>query len=229
MIPLPGHAAVDARYGLFPLVQPPGEKDLLLASLDSEELARGRRLLDREKGEKLLVGRGILRRVLAGETGMEASAIRFREGAAGKPHLLEQPPGLPLFFNVSHSGDHLAVAVARGVEVGVDLEEVRQDLDFEPMARRYFSEREQDDLFYLAPDLRLAAFYRCWTRKEAYLKGTGSGFSQPSTCFDVSLLPDEKPALLAHRLVPAGMDRWAIIDLPAPPGYSAAVAILKQN
>jgi len=95
------------------------------------------------------------------------------------------------------------------------------------MARRYFSQHEQEDLFTLLPEERLAAFYRCWTRKEAYLKGTGTGFSQPSTSFDVSLLPQQAPALLAHRGSPAEMDRWSICDLPVPEGYCAAIAVEK--
>jgi 4'-phosphopantetheinyl transferase len=92
------------------------------------------------------------------------------------------------------------------------------------MALRYFSVREQSELLSLPEDRHLAAFYRCWTRKEAYLKGCGSGFSQPCDSFDVSLLPGAPPALLQHRTSPYEPARWKIIDIPVPAGYCAALA-----
>lgn len=225
MIPVPGHQAVRAAYRLFPLESPDYHGERLLASLTEDELKRGDRLLDKKKGEQFLVGRGLLRKALAELAGVEPESVRLDEGGCGKPYLPGQPVEGFLSFNLSHAGRQLLLAVAYGAEVGVDLEEVRQDLEFAPMARRYFSQREQEELFSLAPGVQLAAFYRCWTRKEAYLKGTGTGFTQPSTCFDVSLLPHEKPALLAHRLSPAEVGRWNICDLPMPRGYCAAIAV----
>jgi len=74
----------------------------------------------------------------------------------------------------------------------------------------------------------LAAFYRCWTRKEAYLKGCGSGFSQPSTCCDVSLLPAHPPAVLEHRINFAEPERWRLTDFTVPTGFCAALAMKGQ-
>jgi 4'-phosphopantetheinyl transferase len=93
------------------------------------------------------------------------------------------------------------------------------------MAQRYFSEREQADLFTLPEDEQLSAYYRCWTRKEAYIKATGTGFSQPSNGFDISILPGEAPAILAHSVRPGGVGRWKLLDLEAPEGYCAALAV----
>ena len=225
MIPVPGHEASRLRFRLISLEQPEADRERLLSSLTEEELRRGDRLIDRVKAQRFLVGRGVLRQTLAGVVGVEPGEVRFSEGEFGKPYLSHQPGGEPVSFNVSHAGSYLLLAVGHGAEAGIDLEEVREDLDFAPMARRYFSQREQDDLFTLLPEERLAAFYRCWTRKEAYLKGTGTGFSQPSTSFDVSLSPQQAPALLAHRGSPAEVDRWSICDLPMPKGYCAAIAV----
>ena len=228
-MPVPGHGASRVLYRLVSLEQAATERERLVSSLAGEELLRGNRLIDRGKAELFLLGRGVLRQTLSGVVGMEPGEIRFSEGEFGKPYLSEQAEGDPIGFNVSHAGSYLLVAVGHGAEVGVDLEEVRQDLDYAPMARRYFSRREQEDLFALEPQERIAAFYRCWTRKEAYLKGTGSGFSRPSTSFDVSFLPHQAPALLAHRGSAAEVDRWTIRDLPAPEGYLAAIAIEDKN
>lgn len=225
MIPVPGHEAVRAGYRLLSLELPAAERECLLASLSEDELKRGDRLLDRNKAAQFLVGRGLLRKTLAELTGVEPGSVKFSEGEFGKLNLAGQAEEGSLHFNLSHAGQLLLLAVAHGAEVGVDLEEVRQDLEFAPMARRYFSQREREELFSLAPEEQLASFYRCWTRKEAYLKGTGAGFSQPSTCFDVPLLEHEEPSLLAHRLIPAEVDRWSICDLPMPRGYCAAIAV----
>lgn len=225
MIPVPGHEAVRAQFRLAALERPEPEKRRLLALLDDAELRRGNRLLDAKKREFFLVGRGLLREILADLTGLQPREVKLVEGEFGKPYLPPHQGADGLRFNVSHAGDKLLVGICYGAEVGVDLEEVRQDLAFRPMAERYFSLREREELFGLEPARQLAAFYRCWTRKEAYLKGAGSGFSQPSTGFDVSLLPDEPPALLAHRGDPDEVRRWSIVDLPVPEGYRAALAI----
>lgn len=225
MIPVPGHEGNRVLFRLVSLELPEGERERLAGLPTADELRRGERLLDRAKGEQFVVGRGVLREVLAGVIGVEPGEIRFSVGEFGKPYLSEQPEGASVSFNVSHAGSYLLLAISHGAEVGVDLEAVRQELDFAPMARRYFSEREQEELFSLPPEEQLAAFYRCWTRKEAYLKGTGTGFSQPCTSFDMSLLPGQPPRLLAHRGSPTEVDSWSIHDLPVPQGYCAAVAI----
>ena len=133
-----------------------------------------------------------------------------------------------LSFNLSHSGDLAIMAIAKQCQLGIDLEQLRNDLPFRAMAQQFFSRREQKDLFSLPVELQPAAFFRCWTRKKAYLKGCGSGFSRPSNLCDVSLLPGQPPALLADKSDPAQLTRWSLIDLDVPAGFSAALAIQGQ-
>jgi 4'-phosphopantetheinyl transferase len=244
--------AGQLQLRLASLDLPESEVARLRSLLTGKELARGNRLLDIKRREKFFAGRGLLREALAGYLGEEPALVELLAGEFGKPQLPEQQEGCPhpdplpegeggklaesgegvrppLFFNLAHAGSCLLLAFCAGRELGVDLEEVRQDLDFAPMARRYFSQREQEELFSLDPSRQLPAFYRCWTRKEAYMKATGTGFSQPSTAFDVSLLPDEPPALLAHRLSPNEPLRWELLDVEVPEGYLAALAIERAD
>lgn len=225
MIPVAGLEAVRAQYRLEPLQRPEQEKTRLIGYLSEAELRRGARLLDSGKREEFLVGRGLLREILAGLVVEEPGRLVFAEGQFGKPYLAAGQVAEGLRFNVSHAGGQLLVAVCYGAEIGVDLEEVRQDLAFRPMAERYFSVREREELFGLDPRQQLEAFYRCWTRKEAYMKAAGSGFSQPSTGFDVSLRPGEPAALLGHGADPTEVNRWRLADLPVPAGYCAALAV----
>lgn len=228
MIRFAGPESAAVRHLLLSLRLTTAERARLAGFLSEAELRRGARLLDEKKRDEFLAGRGLVREALAGLLHAEPREVEFFEGEFGKPFLRgqqESPDGLR--FNLSHAGGMLLLAVSRGREIGVDLEEIREDLAFRPMAERYFSLREKEELFGLEPEEQLEAFYRCWTRKEAYLKGTGSGFSHPSTGFDVSLLPGEPPALLAHRGDPGEVEGWSIIDLDAGPGYCAALALSK--
>jgi 4'-phosphopantetheinyl transferase len=193
--------------------------------LSVEELQRAKRLVVEERREQFVAGRGILRELLGEQLGEDPGAIRISQGEFGKPHLTDHLEPDALCFNLSHAGEFMLVTFAAGREIGVDLEQLRPELDFRPMAERYFSEREQADLFSLPESEQLTAFYRCWTRKEAYIKATGTGFSQPSNGFDVSLLQGEPPALLAHRVKPGDVGRWKLYDLEAPQGYCAALAV----
>ena len=213
------------QFRLIALDQPESELKRLREFLSVDELQRGSRLLDPNRRDRFFIGRGVLREVLAEITGEEPGCIRLYEGEFGKPYLLSHQGPDAITFNLSHAGSYLLVVTAVGCQVGVDLELVVPDLLYRPMAQRYFSAREQGDLFSLAPAEQLSAFYRCWTRKEAYMKGPGTGFSQSSSSFDVSLLPHHAPALLAHRGSPAEVGRWSIDDLVMPRGYCAAVAV----
>jgi 4'-phosphopantetheinyl transferase len=69
------------------------------------------------------------------------------------------------------------------------------------------------------------AFFRCWTRKEAFIKARGDGLSLPLDQFDVSLGPDEPAALLRTRFKPDEVSRWSIYHLEIEKGYAGAVAV----
>ena len=157
--------------------------------------------------------------------GSKPSALRFQVNAYGKPEIDAVNCKDAVHFNLSHSGTLALVAVTRSRDIGVDIEEVRPDLAGPSTARRYFSESEVAALSGLPARAQQAAFFRCWTRKEAFIKGKGIGLSMPLDRFDVSLLPDEPPALLASRVEPADVERWSLRDIPVGPHYMAAVAV----
>jgi 4'-phosphopantetheinyl transferase len=77
----------------------------------------------------------------------------------------------------------------------------------------------------LSPESRLEGFFRCWTRKEAYLKGRGDGLSLPLTRFDVSLGRGEPTVLLSTPDAPLEASRWSLEELLAGPDYIAANAV----
>jgi 4'-phosphopantetheinyl transferase len=221
--PLPATGEVHI---LFAFIN--GDKNILARRerfLASDEMTRADRLLDRRVRDRFVAGRGFLRESLAAYVGLQPEELRLGGGAQGKPCLVEEFGGRTLRFNLAHSGDLAVLAIAVDREVGIDLERMRYDLSFREMAQRFFSQRERAELFSLPPDRQLAAFYRCWTRKEAYLKGCGTGFSQPADTFDVSFLPGHPPALIMHRTSPGEPARWSLVDIPVPKDYCATLAI----
>lgn len=197
--------------------------------LAPDERARADRLIARQVRNRFVAGRGLLRRILGSYLGVEPDRLFLETNQYGKPFLPERPGGQQLNFNLSHSADLAILALAEDCEVGIDLEQMRGDLPFQAMARQFFSRREQRDLFSLPAGQQPAAFYRCWTRKEAYLKGCGSGFSQSADFCDVSLLPCRPPELLADRTNPDQPARWSLIDLEVPPGFCAALAVRNRH
>lgn len=228
--PLPQHLpalprANQVHLHLLPLDCTDQELDNLREIITPAELARCERLLDPRRRRRAIVSRGLLRQLLGSYLGEAPGRVLLSEGEFGKLHLSEHLEPDALCFNLSHAGSYLLIATAAGCEVGVDLEEICGDLDYRPMAERYFAPAEQQQLFALESACQLEAFYRCWTRKEAYLKGTGAGFSQPANLFQVSLTPDAPAALIAHQGCPEAPQRWSLRDVPAPAGYCAAVAV----
>ena len=192
-------------------------------SVSPAEEARARRMRAPRRRREFLVCRGALRRILAGVLGMDPLAVPILEGAHGKPVL--GPGGRPpIGFNVSHSGDRFAVAVAVGLEPGVDVERIRPRRSLDLLSRRFFSPSEQEAVA-ADPD-PLHAFHRVWTRKEAVIKADGRGVAIGLDRFDVTAA--EPPALLRARWEGAAPDeaaRWSLHSLEAAPGYAAALAV----
>jgi 4'-phosphopantetheinyl transferase len=171
-----------------------------------------------------MAGRGALRHILAGYLGCAPAEIGFSYTAYGKPFLRnEEKHGLR--FNLSHSEDQALLAVTRGRVVGVDIEQIRPDFATEEIAKRFFSEREWKELRGLPAAERTTAFFRCWTRKEAFIKAVGEGLSFPLDAFAVSLAPGEPAALRWLRTDKDGARRWRLEDIAAPAGFLAALAV----
>jgi 4'-phosphopantetheinyl transferase len=147
----------------------------------------------------------------------------FEYSEYGRPGLATGSWAGDLDFNVSHSGGHALLGFARGRKVGLDIEKIRKDFGTGEIAERFFSEAERSALLDLPQEQKHEAFFRCWTRKEAFIKALGEGLSHPLDQFDVSLAPSVPAQLLATRPDAKEAQRWRIWDLQAPTGYTAAL------
>jgi 4'-phosphopantetheinyl transferase len=190
--------------------------------LSADELERADRFHFDRDYEHFITARGLLRTILATYLNEEPARICFSYSAFGKPSLAMNSSSLR--FNLSHSHGHCLVAVACDREVGVDIEMLRDDVAHEQIAERFFSPREASKFRALPKELSVAAFFNCWTRKEAYVKACGTGLSLGLDQFDVSFVPGE-PALLEYVQAPMNLSSWSLSDIQAGDGYAAAVVV----
>lgn len=184
------------------------------------EVARANSYKSERLQKRFLSGRLKLRQILSLYTGSPVDKLEFSRGPEGKPFLKNHPQ---IRFSQSQSGDIQMVAVASGLEVGIDLEKVRHD-DFGVVARRFFSSDENDLLQTLTGKEKLETFFRIWTRKEAYVKALGTGLSYPLTAFTVSGRATDTDALVHDDCCDRSPTSWRVTDISAPAGYFAALA-----
>lgn len=208
------------------LEPPPVAASALFPLLSAGERARAARFHSEAVGNRFAVGRGALRTILGRYLGRDPRLLEFRYGARGKPALADGGGPSSLRFNLAHSRGLALLAVALGRDVGVDVEGVRHVPDAGALVARFFSAREGREYRSLPESEKVAAFFRGWTRKEAFVKATGDGLSMPLDRFDVSLAPPGPgPILLDARHRPEDAGRWLLRDLDAGEGFAAAVAV----
>jgi 4'-phosphopantetheinyl transferase len=200
------------------LDQPDDRLERFRRTLESHELERAGRFHFEKHRRHFIVARGFLRTVVARYLKTQPEALRFVYGAYGKPALASEHS---LRFNLSHSNEVALLAVARDAELGVDVEYVRADFASEDIARRFFSRAEVEAFNALPKDEQVAAFFRCWTRKEAYIKAIGKGLSQALDAFDVTLAPGAAPELMHAE--DDDVSRWLLRDISVREGYAGAL------
>ena len=195
----------------------------LRETLSKTEVERGDRFLHARASDRFVSGRGITRTLLGAYLEVSPGELSFTYTESGKPSIDSANP-LDIRFNLSHSGPVALVAVTRGRDIGVDVEEADRRVSDERIARRFFASSDVEQLEALAAGERRQGFLRCWTRKEAYVKARGEGmFSTPPNSYAVSLAP-EAPALLHVDGEGAeAIARWRLEDLSDTSRYIATV------
>ncbi len=159
--------------------------------------------------------------MLAPYVGSTSEALRFGYGARGKPFLQSED----LYFNLSHSGDLLLIAVANR-PVGVDAEAVRPDLVDAAMEDYVLAPDEWALLERCPRGERSVGFFTALTYKEAYAKALGIGMQLPfSELRILPLLEDGPTVLLPETAVGAAGTRWRLEGLNVEDGYRAALAL----
>lgn len=205
-------AISDLSLYFFSLAQYPQED-----VLDAEEKERLRRFVPENVKRRFAAAHTCLRNILAVPAQTLPEQLIFGVGKFGKPYLKNYPH---ISFSLSHSEDMGFLAVCtKGLEVGADIEKIREGREFPGIASRYFT--EQENYFYAqypAPE----TFMQIWTRKEAYTKALGTGLQTPLDSFTI-------PTGDITEMTPMPGTDFSLIPVPQTPQGFAAACCLKVS
>jgi len=193
------------------------------AWLSEEERARAARFVRVDDRVTFTLARGALRAVLARYVDVEPPEIQIKFGPTGKPALLCQQGGSQLRFNLSHAHGRMLLSVTKDREVGIDLEQVRDDRQPLKLAERFYTAAEYEWIMSWPANDQAAQFYRLWVAKEACVKAQGTGIGSIQHCEIVA----SSSGLRAGVRLPATsvMRRgWTIHWLNCGLGWQGAVA-----
>lgn len=153
--------------------------------LSGDEQQRADRYRFVQHRNAYIFGRGVLRSILSGYTREAAQQIAFHFGPFGKPSLVNNVETKRLCFNYTDASSHALYAFTWNQEIGVDLEDLNRQVDFEQIVQRKFSKTEAKAILALPLSKRKSAFLTCWTRKEGYGKAEGWGIHYPLDSVEV--------------------------------------------
>lgn len=209
----------DGQIDLWLLRQPHPDDitgTLDLSELDENELTRASACRRRSGGFLYASAHIALRRLLGTYLDHPAADLRFTrlpcpccEQPHGRPTLAV--PDTTVHFSLSHSTGMALVGIATA-PIGVDVEQIPRTSTVQTCSTAVHPD-ERTEIEAVPEPLRRAAFGRLWTRKEAYLKGLGTGLGRP--------LADD---YLGER-ESARPPGWTVLDIPCGPRHAGAAAV----
>ena len=190
--------------------------------LDVAERTRAARFAHVRDAIRFRHSRWMYRSVLSRYLGLAPADVRYASSPSGRPEL-DADGETGLRFNASESGGIALLALTVRTPVGTDVERPGDLVDRLAIARAVFHHDEWKAIAVLGDDAeQTAAFYRCWTRKEAVGKGVGLGLHLKFDRFVVGVDARESPWPVALQ-PPHG--RWMLLDLSTPPAIYGALAV----
>lgn len=136
--------------------------------LDMDEKKRFKTFKSIERKKEFLIGRFLLKVLLARWLRVPIKKVSLEKGEFGKLHLKSNKL---IHFNLTHSENIIACAISSSI-VGIDCEVINSK--FLHLATEVFSIQEIE-YFNKFTTHREEVFFEIWTRKEAYLKALGTG------------------------------------------------------
>ncbi|OMF02992.1 4'-phosphopantetheinyl transferase superfamily protein [Paenibacillus sp. FSL H7-0942] len=215
---------ITIRVLQVPEVLPEANWNQLLSQVSAERRAQASRFVRQADAYRSVLGEILTRVTLSKLTGLRPAELSFTRNSYGKPSLSHHSD---VQFNVSHSGDWIALISGSTDELGVDVEKIAP-IDMQ-IAERFFSPKESQFLAAEPDDRRLETFYRLWTLKESYIKAVGMGLSIPLDSFALICNVDgdwHSPEATSYQFLSLRLDHGHMLaacsageDLPAQPDF----------
>ncbi len=190
-LPLP-EGEVHLWYLLPEATEDPALSAAYEALLAPEERERRDRYHFEHSRREYLLTRALARATLSRYAPVAPAAWKFRQNQWGRPEI-DLPEHAAIRFNLSNTRGLIACIVAKGLEVGVDVEDTERKSETVGVANRFFSPLEVAALHALPAARQRGRFFDYWTLKEAYIKARGMGLAIPLDQF--SFLLDQPPPL----------------------------------
>jgi 4'-phosphopantetheinyl transferase len=166
--------------------------------LSADENLRAERFRFEHDRRRFRAAHCAVREVLGSRLARHPASLKFRAGKEGKPSVVDCgcDTRLGFHFNLSHSADLAFIGIAPQLEIGVDIEQVREISELRPLAEQHFTNTELRDLLAEPEERQVRRFLHGWTRKEACLKAIGSGLSIAPSSFCVGLSDEPTTAVI---------------------------------
>lgn len=200
------------------------DRTLLAFLSDSEKLASNRFYFERDR-KRFLVAHTLLRLILSQYTAQHPQRLQFAKSSHGKPEITNAFG--KVFFNMSHSENLVAYVVAPSKNVGIDVQCISPAIDFNSIAKSFFTANELAAMNALPAENRSKAFYRLWTSKESFVKATGLGLSVQLNSFDTSGIVYNSSIIFREKTIEKKL--WSIWSFEPCIDYIGAVAIEEEN
>lgn len=190
------------------------ELNKLCLFINSERRHEVEKQINREDRVRTLVGEGLIRKIIAEKFKINRRDIQIRKNQHGKPYLENYPD---FHFNIAHSGGYVLCAIDNK-PIGIDVEEIRS-IEYEKIAKSFFTSRELDYIHNGASKFQLNRFFEIWTLKESYIKCSGEGLSMPLKSFSIEVENCENIKVLRNNEYKE--HSFKMLDIET--GYKAAV------
>ena len=192
----------------------------LESCLDAQDRERAGRFHFPEDRARHVLGRALVRKILGHYLSQSPEKIDLACTDRGRPYF---PGDETMRFSITHARDLVAVALTARARVGIDIEYMERKLHLKELAERILSAEDFREFEALPEEEKVAAFFRVWTRKEAYLKATGEGITDALKKISVSLRAEEI-GTIADAREKDGARNWRMHSLSLPANYMGCVA-----
>lgn len=206
----------------FPMDVPESTVGACSELLSADEKQRAGRFHFKRDNRRFTVARATMRAIVGSYLRRPPGELQFLYSTHGKPRVKD--PAFDIRFNVSHSGEQAVVAAVSGYEIGVDVEQIRDNVEIDSLAERFFSTGEKNFLHGLTRAEKLLTFFRFWTCKEAFLKAQAVGLTRSLASFTVNL-SGTRPHLLSGGETEGEESQWSLCELECQQGYTSAFAV----
>lgn len=198
------------------------EKNLheLSMFIDSDKRYRINNFIIKKDKIRTLIGEIMIRNIIIEKLGVKNRDIVFCKNQYGKPYL----KGYPGFnFNISHSGDFVVCAID-DKPIGIDVEEVKH-IEYEEIARSFFSVSEFNYIIKQDSNIQLSKFYEIWTLKESFIKCCGQGLSMPLRVFSIHVDEYENIKIMINNQ----HEEYVFKKIDIAPGYKMAICCFNKE